>query len=71
LLGFITADAFENGGAVADDVGEDVKLGVVPLDPFSVAWIGIYSSLVRSATRDVQLGIAEYGRRGGASMEWV
>ena len=29
-------DALEYGGAVTDDVGEDVKLGVVPVDEFSV-----------------------------------
>ena len=33
LLGVVAANAFENGGAVADDVGKDVKGGVVPLDP--------------------------------------
>jgi hypothetical protein len=37
LLGFVAADAFEDGGAVADDVGEDVNLGVVPVDEFAVA----------------------------------
>ena len=36
LLGFVAADAFEDGGAVADHVGEDVQFRVVPVDPFSV-----------------------------------
>jgi hypothetical protein len=36
LPGFIAADAFEYGGAVAHDVGEHVKGGVVPIDPLSV-----------------------------------
>ena len=36
LLGFVAADAFEDGGAVAHDVRENVQGGVVPVDPLSV-----------------------------------
>ena len=36
LRGIVAADAFEYGRAVADHVGEDVNLGVVPVDKFSV-----------------------------------
>src|SRR5262249_39304344 len=36
LRRFVAADAFENGGTVADDVRKDVELGVVPVDPFAV-----------------------------------
>ena len=36
LLGFVAANALENGGAVADDVRKNVQRGVVPVDPFSV-----------------------------------
>ena len=36
LLGFVAANAFENRGAVADDVRKDVQRGVVPVDPLSV-----------------------------------
>ena len=32
----VGANAFEDGGAVTDDVGKDVDLGVVPGDKFSV-----------------------------------
>ena len=35
-LGFVAANAFKDGGAVAHDVGEDVEGGVVPIDPLSV-----------------------------------
>src|SRR5262249_15208590 len=35
-LGVVAADAFEDRGAVADNVGKDVKGSVVPLDPISV-----------------------------------
>src|SRR5216684_4013864 len=36
LLRFVAANAFEDRGGVADDVGKDVECGVVPVDPFSV-----------------------------------
>src|ERR1700730_14593110 len=36
LLGFVAANAFEDRGAVTDDVGKDVKHGIVPVDPVSV-----------------------------------
>ncbi len=34
--GHITADALEDGGAVMDDVGHDVDVGLVPGDELSV-----------------------------------
>src|SRR6266404_4005209 len=57
LLGFVAANAFEHGRAVAHDVREDVQLGIVPLDPFSVVpdFLGRLNrhrcSLFDSATR--------------------
>jgi hypothetical protein len=36
LFGVIAANAFEDRRAVTYDVGQDVKVRVVPVDPFSV-----------------------------------
>src|SRR5580693_4696227 len=36
LLRFVAADAFEDGGAVADHVRENVNFGVVPVDELAV-----------------------------------
>src|SRR6267154_1553160 len=36
LLGFIAADAFKDRGAVTHDVRQDVKFGVLPVDPLPV-----------------------------------
>ena len=59
LLGFVAANAFEDGGAVAHDVGEDVEGGVVPVDPLSVVpdFVGLLDGhdgvLLGGATRGV------------------
>src|SRR5712664_3095005 len=57
LLGFIAADAFKDRGAVTHDVRQDVKFGVVPVDPLTVVpdFLGRLNrhrrSLFDSATR--------------------
>jgi len=67
LLGVLAADAFEDRGAVAAYVGEDVERGVVPIDPFSVVpdFLGLVDGHLRSSSVPP---IAEYGRGGEASI---
>ncbi len=36
LLGFVAADAFKDGGAVADHVRKDMQIRVVPVDPLTI-----------------------------------
>src|SRR4029077_5388445 len=52
-LRFIAANAFEDRGGVADDVGEDVECGVVPVDEFSVVpdFFGLGDGHVCSSVR--------------------
>ena len=75
LLGFVAANAFEDRGAVADDVGKDVKGGVVPVDPVSVVpdFFGLLDrhdvSLFSGALELIE--IAEYGSGWRASMHPV
>jgi len=50
LLGFVAADAFENRGAIADDVRENVEGGVVPVDVLAVVpdFLGLGDGHIRS-----------------------
>ena len=69
LLGFVAADAFEDGGAVADDVGKDVEGGVVPVDPLSVVpdFFGLldgHDGVLLVAPLAALPEIAEYGSGG-------
>src|SRR5882762_9103131 len=51
LLGFVAANAFKDRGAVADDMGEYVECGVIPVDEFSVVpdFIGLGDGHLRSS----------------------
>src|SRR5262249_30371829 len=74
LRSLVAADAFEDGGAVADDVRKDVELGIVPVDPFPVVpdllgGLNRHSrSLGKALAHSPHLQTAEYGSESAASM---
>src|SRR6202163_5093413 len=74
LLGFVATDAFENRGAIAYDVGENMYLGVVPIYPFSVV-PNFFSLLNRHdlhpLVQENRARNAEYGTACGASIQSI
>src|SRR6266849_7720884 len=65
LLGVVAANAFEDRGAVAHDVGEDVECGVIPVDPLSCVpdFFGLVDGHVRSSGALPLQNTGEVGRR--------
>jgi len=74
LLRFVAADALEDRRAIAHDVGEDMKGGVVPVDPLSVVpdFVGLldgHEVVLLVAPLAALPESAEYGTRRGASIK--
>ena len=67
---FVAADAFEDGGAVADHVGEDVNSSVVPIDELPVVpdlfcfGDGHWWLRVQKISKNGYVGRVEQGGRG-------
>src|SRR6266404_4788781 len=69
LLGFVAANAFKDRGGVADDMGEDVECGVIPVDPFSVVpdFLGLVDGHLLSSGA---LHVQNTGAGGRRQLAW-